>query len=57
MIRKATDLSISEPWEEVRARSRALADAGFSYLIVSWPSEGWPRLEEFVSRVLPSLEG
>ena len=56
-IGRATDLSISEPWEEVRARSRALADAGFSYLIVSWPSEGWPRLEEFVTRVLPSLEG
>jgi F420-dependent oxidoreductase-like protein len=54
-IARATDLSISEPWEVVRERAEALARIGFSYLVVSWPSEGWGRLEEFVERVLPEL--
>ncbi|HEY3211308.1 MAG TPA: TIGR03560 family F420-dependent LLM class oxidoreductase [Actinomycetota bacterium] len=54
-IARATDLSISEPWEEVRERAEALAKAGFSYLVVSWPSEGWGRLEEFVGKVMPEL--
>ena len=54
-IERASDLSISEPWDEVRARSLGLGEAGFSYLVVGWPTEGWGRLEEFVDRVFPSL--
>jgi F420-dependent oxidoreductase-like protein len=54
-IVRATDLSISEAWGAVRKRALALAEFGFSYLIVSWPSEGWQRLEEFVEKVLPEL--
>jgi F420-dependent oxidoreductase-like protein len=54
-ISRATDLSISEPWNEVREQAEALAKIGFSYLVVSWPSEGWGRLEEFVENVLPDL--
>jgi F420-dependent oxidoreductase-like protein len=54
-ILRATDLSISEAWGAVRERALALAEIGFSYLIVSWPSEGWGRLEEFVEKVLPEL--
>jgi F420-dependent oxidoreductase-like protein len=54
-ILRATNLSISEPWGEVRERADALADIGFSYLVVSWPSEGWGRLEEFVAKVMPDL--
>lgn len=54
-IARATDLSISEPWEDVRERAEAMAKAGFSYLVVSWPSEGWGRLEEFVAKVMPEL--
>jgi hypothetical protein len=56
-IARASDLSISEPWDEVRERADALARMGFSYLVVSWPSEGWGRLEEFVTKVLPDLSG
>ena len=52
-IVRATDLSLSEPWDEVRERIEALSGAGVSYLVVSWPSEGRGRLEEFVERVLP----
>jgi len=54
-IVRATSLSISEPWEEVRERARSLEEMGFTYLVVSWPSEGRGRLEEFVRDVLPEL--
>jgi hypothetical protein len=54
-IGRATDLSISEGWDDVRRTAEELAEAGFSYLIVSWPSEGWPRIEEFVERVMPEV--
>ncbi|HEX2191793.1 MAG TPA: TIGR03560 family F420-dependent LLM class oxidoreductase [Acidimicrobiales bacterium] len=54
-ILRSTSLSLSEPWDEVRATALQLADAGFGYLIASWPAEGRGRLEEFVARVLPEL--
>jgi F420-dependent oxidoreductase-like protein len=50
-ITRSTMLSISEPWDEVEQRARANADAGFSYLIVSWPGEGRARVEEFLDEV------
>jgi F420-dependent oxidoreductase-like protein len=56
-ITRATGLSLSEPWDEVTAHANALRDAGFSYLTVSWPSEGRGRLEEFVEHVMPQLAG
>ncbi len=54
-VGRSTDLSISEPWDEVRRRGEALRDAGFTYLMVSWPSEGRRRVEEFIERFLPTL--
>jgi len=54
-IVRATSLSLSEPWDEVRATAGELADAGFSYLVASWPDQGRVRVEEFVERVLPEL--
>lgn len=54
-IVRSTSLSISEPWDDVRARADALRGAGFTYLIVSWPSEGQGRLDEFVEGVMPDL--
>ncbi len=54
-IRRATDLSISEPWDEVRERAEDLRELGISYFVVSWPSQGWSRLEEFVDKVMPQL--
>jgi alkanesulfonate monooxygenase SsuD/methylene tetrahydromethanopterin reductase-like flavin-dependent oxidoreductase (luciferase family) len=50
-IIRSTMLSISEPWSEVEERARANYDAGFSYLIVSWPGEGRARVEEFLDEV------
>jgi alkanesulfonate monooxygenase SsuD/methylene tetrahydromethanopterin reductase-like flavin-dependent oxidoreductase (luciferase family) len=54
-IRRSTGLSLSEPWDQVRATVEELATIGVSYLTVSWPSEGQKRLEEFVERVMPGL--
>ncbi len=54
-IGRSTSLSISEPWDEVRRRADRARDVGFTSLIVSWPGEGYPRLAEFVERVLPEL--
>ena len=54
-IARATSLSISESWDQVRRRAEALRQAGFSYLHVSWPSEGQARLEKFVDDLMPEL--
>jgi F420-dependent oxidoreductase-like protein len=50
-ITHSTMLSISEPWDEVERIARADEEAGFSYLIVSWPGEGRARVEEFLDKV------
>jgi F420-dependent oxidoreductase-like protein len=50
-IVRASDLSISEPWDEVRAQAESLRDVGIDYLAVSWPSEGRGRVEEFLDRI------
>ena len=54
-IVRSTDLSLSEPWDEVRARLEALRDGGFTYVTVSWPSEGKQRLDEFIENVMPDF--
>lgn len=53
-IRRSSALSLSEPWDEVRARIQQLEEAGFSYLTISWPSEGEARLREFIDQVMPA---
>lgn len=55
-IARSTNLSLSEPWDEVRRRVDDLAGLGFTYLVASWPSEGQGRLEEFVEHVLPEIQ-
>jgi F420-dependent oxidoreductase-like protein len=54
-IFRATALSLSEPWDEVKRTVDELRGIGVSYLTVSWPSEGRGRLEEFVSDVMPEV--
>jgi alkanesulfonate monooxygenase SsuD/methylene tetrahydromethanopterin reductase-like flavin-dependent oxidoreductase (luciferase family) len=54
-IMRASSLSISEPWDEVRRSFEQHVANGVSYLIVSWPSEGRQRLDEFIEKILPSL--
>ncbi len=54
-ILRASSLSISEPWDEVKASYRWMAAGGIGYLVIEWPSEGQGRLEEFLQQVLPTL--
>jgi F420-dependent oxidoreductase-like protein len=54
-ITRSTNLSLSEPINEIRDTALALQDAGFSYLIASWPADGQPRVEEFLDKVAPEL--
>lgn len=54
-IARSTNLSISEPWDQVRRQADALAASGITRLVVSWPAEGRRRIEEFASQVLPTL--
>lgn len=54
-IQRSTSLSISEPWDEVRATAASLRDAGIDYVIASWPAEGKPRVEEFWEKVVPGI--
>jgi F420-dependent oxidoreductase-like protein len=54
-IGRATNLSLSEPWDRVRTTALGLRDAGFTYLVASWPEEGRRRVEEFVHRLVPEL--
>ena len=54
-ILRAASLSISQPWDGVRADAERLRELGFSYLVVGWPSEGRGRLQTFIERVMPEL--
>jgi F420-dependent oxidoreductase-like protein len=54
-ILRASSLSISEPWDEVKRRYEWMAASGIGYLVVDWPTEGPGRTEEFVEHVMPSL--
>ena len=54
VITRATNLSISEPWDEVRRRADDVREAGISYLVVSWPADR-ARMDEFAADVLPEL--
>lgn len=54
-VARASSLSISEPWDEVRRSYDWMAEGGISYLVVEWPTEGWSRMEEFTGKILPAL--
>lgn len=56
-ITRSASISISKEWSEVRDRATAYRDLGIECLVVSWPSEGRERVEEFVAEVLPELQG
>ncbi len=54
-ILRASSLSISEPWDEVRHAYDRMAAGGIGYLVVGWPGDGRARVEEFVAEVMPTL--
>jgi len=51
-IMRASSLSLSEPDAEVRANIERMSEAGFSYLVCGWPSEGKDSVEAFASTVM-----
>jgi F420-dependent oxidoreductase-like protein len=54
-ILRASSLSISEPWDEVKTAYEWMTAGGIGYLVIEWPSEGRARLESFLEQVLPTL--
>ena len=54
-ILRASSLSISEDWDEVRRAYDWMAAGGIGYLVISWPGQGQDRVREFLDDVLPTL--
>jgi F420-dependent oxidoreductase-like protein len=54
-ILRASSLSISEPWDEIKSSYAWMAAGGIGYLAIDWPTEGRGRLEEFLGQILPTL--
>jgi F420-dependent oxidoreductase-like protein len=55
-VLRASSLSISEPWDDVKRSYEWMREGGIGYLVVDWPSEGRERLEEFIADVMPGLD-
>ncbi|MDQ6709232.1 MAG: TIGR03560 family F420-dependent LLM class oxidoreductase [Candidatus Dormibacteraeota bacterium] len=51
-ILRSSSLSISEPLDQARRKAERLREAGFGYLVVSWPDEGRRKVQEFVKSVM-----
>ncbi|HEY9377397.1 MAG TPA: hypothetical protein VIQ02_09910, partial [Jiangellaceae bacterium] len=54
-IGRASSLSLSEPWDEVRRNAETRRDLGMDYLVCSWPGQGRARVEEFWMKVAPEF--
>jgi F420-dependent oxidoreductase-like protein len=51
-ILRASSLSLSEPWDDVRATIEGFEKAGVTYLVCWWPTEGYERLDYFVEHIM-----
>jgi alkanesulfonate monooxygenase SsuD/methylene tetrahydromethanopterin reductase-like flavin-dependent oxidoreductase (luciferase family) len=54
-ITRAASLSLSGSLDGARRAAESWRDAGWSYLVCGWPTEGRGRVEEFASRVVPDF--
>ena len=54
-IQRAAGLSIDKPIDVIRERTEGWIEAGYDYILVGWPSEGWSKVEEFAAKVLPDF--
>jgi alkanesulfonate monooxygenase SsuD/methylene tetrahydromethanopterin reductase-like flavin-dependent oxidoreductase (luciferase family) len=54
-ITRASSLSLSEPWDEVRREVEAMQAVGIGYLVCGWPGEGPARVQEFAATVMPEF--
>jgi F420-dependent oxidoreductase-like protein len=50
-IRRACNVSLSEPMDQVRRQVTRLAEVGVDYLVASWPEQGRERVEEFAAAI------
>jgi F420-dependent oxidoreductase-like protein len=55
-ISRATNLDLSSPWDELRRNADTLREAGFSFFVAGWPSEGQERMDDFVEHIMPELQ-
>jgi F420-dependent oxidoreductase-like protein len=51
-VLRASALDLSQPADDIRRDLDMFAEGGVRYLTVGWPTEGKPRLDEFVERHL-----
>ena len=56
-IVRASSLSLSEPFDEVRRTIEQFRNIGVGYLVCGWPSEGRERVAEFAQKVMPDFAG
>ena len=56
-IIRASSLSLSEPFDEVRRAIERYRNIGVGYLVCGWPSEGPKRVAEFAQKVMPDFAG
>jgi F420-dependent oxidoreductase-like protein len=56
-IVRASSLSLSAPWDEVRRELEAMRGVGIGYLVCGWPGEGRARVEEFATTVMGEFSG
>jgi F420-dependent oxidoreductase-like protein len=54
-ILRASSLSISEDWDQVRRAYDWMQAGGIGYLVISWPGQGDGRVQEFLESVVPTL--
>lgn len=54
-ILRSSSLSISEGLDQARRKAERLAEAGFGYIVVSWPADGERKVAEFLRAVMPAV--
>ncbi len=54
-ILRAGSVSLSDPIDTVRQHVSSWRDAGWGYLVCSWPEEGRDRVEQFATEVMPEF--
>jgi F420-dependent oxidoreductase-like protein len=54
-ILRASSLSISEGWDEVKKAYAWMAAGGIGYLVIEWPGEGEGRVRTFLEDIVPTL--
>jgi hypothetical protein len=55
-IRRASSLSLSEPWDLVRHHIESAQERGIGYLVCGWPGEGRDQVRRFAERILPEFD-